>query len=104
MLLNKEDKAKLKEMKKQLLMEEILKKKSLPDVVSNVELLEEIIQRVNRNPGLSIELVTRDGTTMRIKSYKGFTAQIIQHEIAGKILIIKTGFKREFFIIYTQNP
>ena len=56
MLLNKEDKAKLKEMKKQLLMEEILKKKSLPDVVSNVELLEEIIQRVNRNPGLSVEL------------------------------------------------
>ena len=70
MLLNKEDKAKLKEMKKQLLMEEILKKKTLPDVVSNVELLEEIIQRVNRNPGLSVELVTRDGTTMRIKSYK----------------------------------
>ena len=70
MLLNKEDKEKLKEMKKQLLMEEILKKKSLPDVVSNVELLEEIIQRVNRNPGLSVELVTRDGTTMRIKSYK----------------------------------
>lgn len=69
-MLTKADKIKIKEMKKHLLMEEILKKKKLPDVVSNVELLEAIIQKVNKDPSLTVEIITSDGTILRIKSHK----------------------------------
>lgn len=69
-MLSKADKLKLKEMKKEMLMEEVLRKKKLPDVVSNVELLEAVIQKVNKDPSLTVEIITNDGTTLRIKSHK----------------------------------
>lgn len=69
-MLSKADKLKLKEMKKEMLLEEVLRKKKLPDVVSNVELLEAVIQKINRDPSLTVEIITSDGTTLRIKSHK----------------------------------
>ena len=79
-MLSKADKLKLKEMKREMLLEEVLRKKKLPDVVSNVELLEAVIQKINRDPSLTVEIITSDGTTLRIKSHKtSYNEDSIRH-------------------------
>lgn len=67
-MLNKQDREKIKQIKKEMLIEEALRKKSLNDVVSNIDLLEQIIIRINKDPNLVAELVTKDGTTLRLKT------------------------------------
>ena len=67
-MLNKQDREKIKQIKKEMLIEEALRKKSLNDVISNIDLLEQIIIRINKDPNLVAELVTKDGTTLRLKT------------------------------------
>lgn len=67
-MLNKQDREKIKQIKKEMLIEEALRKKSLNDVISNIDLLEQIIIRINKDPSLVAELVTKDGTTLRLKT------------------------------------
>ena len=67
-MLSKEEKQKIKDLKKQMAIEKALKKKRLLDVVSDVELLQAIIKKACDNPNLKVEIVTSDGTVIRLKN------------------------------------